>query len=206
MTKAETRARKAARREMKKPSRLEKLGHLDAALAHVKSFRLAVDVGAHWGLWTTVMAGRFERVEAFEPLQANVNRWRTRLVGFPNATLHPVAVGDEGGKGRLQGEEKHSKHYCIKDVAGDIDMVRLDDFGFTDLDFLKVDTEGADALVLRGAEETIRRCRPVCIVESVPRFEERYGLPEGAPMRFLESLGAVRVAEMWRDYIYVFPT
>lgn len=201
---AAAREAKADRRERKKPSRLEKLQHLDRALSYVKAFRLAVDVGAHWGLWTTVMAGRFARVEAFEPLQANIDRWHARLKDFPNATLHRAAVGDEARKVRLKDGESHSKHWAIKE-SGDIDMVRLDDFGFTDLDFLKVDTEGADALVLKGAEQTLRRCRPVVIVESVPRFEERYGLPPGAPMLFLESLGAVRVAEIWRDFIYVFP-
>ena len=46
------------KREAKKPSRLEKLQHLDAALSYVKSFRFAIDVGAHVGNWTRVMAGR----------------------------------------------------------------------------------------------------------------------------------------------------
>lgn len=193
-----------AKRMPKEKQRAEKLKHLDAALSYVKSFRLAVDVGAHTGSWTMVMARQFERVMAFEPFVDNQARWARNMAEFTNATLVHAAVGDETMKVRLQGE-KHSKHFCVKHDGGDIDMVRLDDYGFTDLDFLKVDTEGADALVLRGAEKTIRRCRPVCIVESVPRFEERYGLPPGAPMLFLESLGAKRVAEMWRDFIYVFP-
>ena len=195
-------------REAKKPSRQEKLRHLDAALSFVKSFRLAIDVGAHVGNWTKVMASRFERVLAFEPYPPNQERWRRNMEGVANATLVDLAVGDENSYVRLQGE-KHSKHFCIKvpGYGADSDgrMIKLDDYAFTDLDFLKVDTEGADALVLKGAAETIRRCRPVVIVESVPRFEARYGLPEGAPMKFLESLGAKRVWENWRDYVYVFP-
>lgn len=192
------------KRERKKPSRQEKLQHLHAALSYVQSFRLAIDVGAHVGNWTKIMAGQFERVIAFEPLSSNQERWRRQMAGIENAELICAACGDEHTQTRLQGE-KHSKHFCIKDAAGDTEMLRLDDYGYTDLDFLKVDTEGADALVLRGAEQTIRRCRPVVIVESVPRFEARYGLREGEPMLFLESLGAKRVAEIWRDYIYVFP-
>lgn len=192
------------KRERKKPSRQEKLQHLHKALSYVKSFRLAVDVGAHVGNWTKIMAGQFERVVAFEPLPSNQERWRRQMAGIDNATLICAAVGDERVRTRLQGE-KHSKHFCVKDADGDTEMLRLDDYKFSNLDFLKVDTEGADALVLRGAEQTLRRCRPVVIVESVPRFEARYGLSEGAPMLFLEQLGAVRVAEIWRDYIYVFP-
>lgn len=197
-------AKGEAKRMPKQKSREEKLKHLDVALSHVKTFRLAVDVGAHSGAWTLVMARRFKRVVAFEPFEANHARWEKKLEGVTNATLIKAALGDEHVQAHLQGE-KHSKHFCVKDAAGDIEMQRLDDYGFIDLDFLKVDTEGADALVLKGAEQTIRRCRPVVIVESVPRFEARYGLPPSAPMLFLESLGAKRVAEMWRDYIYVFP-
>lgn len=194
-----------ARRELKRLAHREKLGHLEVALSHVQSFRQAVDVGAHVGGWTMVMARMFERVLAFEPLESSQARWRRNMAGIGNATLIGAALGDERAMVRLQGGELHSKHYCVKDAGGGVEMLRLDDFGLTDLDFLKVDTEGADALVLAGAEQTIRRCRPVVIVESVPRFEARYGLPEGAPMAFLEQLGARRVAAMWRDYVYVFP-
>ena len=199
-----------AKRAAKKPSRQEKIGHLHTALTYVKNFRFAIDVGAHVGNWTRVMAERFEYVVAFEPLASNQARWRRHMEGVENVELVCAAVGDENVMTRLQ-DETHSKHYCIKDDAGDVEMLRLDDWldknyaDPIDLDFLKVDTEGADALVLRGAEKVIRRCRPVVIVESVPRFEARFGLSEGAPMKYLEELGAVRVAEIWRDYIYVFP-
>ena len=202
-----------------KPTRREKLAHLDAALAHVKSFRLAVDVGAHVGLWTKVLAERFDAVIAFEPFLPNVERFE-KNVQASNVLLSVSALGDREGMAYLTFEEKsrrsesmgsHSKHFVTWEEpakrldAGHVVTRTLDSFELQSLDFLKVDTEGADTLVLRGAEETLQRCRPVVIVESIAKYETRYGLQPGAPVDFLESLGAKCVANMWHDYICVFP-
>ncbi len=187
-----------------KPSRQEKLLHLDAALTHVTKWRLAVDAGAHVGNWSLVMADRFERLMAFEPMASNRETWQRHLAGKTNAELFAMALGDRHCKVRMDGTG-HSKHYATPDDAGDVEMVTLDSFALTDLDFLKVDCEGADTLVLRGAAETLKRCRPVVIVESAPKFELRYGLEAGAPMKFLEDLGARSVATYWYDHIFVFP-
>ena len=202
-----------------KPTRREKLAHLDVALVHVNSFRLAVDVGAHVGLWTKVLAERFTNVLAFEPFQPNVERFE-KNVKASNVLLSVSALGDREGTAHLTFEEKsrrtettgsHSKHYVTWEEpakrldAGPVVTRKLDSFDLKVLDFLKVDAEGADTLVLRGAEETLRRCRPVVIVESIAKYESRYGLRPGAPVDFLESLGAKCVGNMWHDYICVFP-
>jgi FkbM family methyltransferase len=189
---------------MRKPSRQEKLAHLDAALGYVKHFRMAVDAGAHVGNWTRVMAENFEKVIAFEPWPENYEKLLKSIVDTRNVTIYGAALGNKNALGRLCGEG-HSKHYVVEDNVGAVQILTLDEFELHDLDFLKVDCEGADTLVLQGAEQTLKRCRPVVIVESMPKLEKRYGLPAGAPLAYLESLGAERMAEMWRDFIYVFP-
>lgn len=186
-----------------KPSRQEKIAHLHAALAHVSEFRMALDAGAHVGYWTMVMAERFEKVLAFEPMPDNQEKWRRHLAPFGNAELICKALGDAPRRVSMLGEG-HSKHYASADPAGDTDMVTIDSLDLPVLDFLKVDCEGADALVLRGAEATLRRCKPVVIVESLLKFEVRFGLRPGAPMEFLKSLGATQVANFHHDYIFVW--
>ena len=51
------------------------------------------------------------------------------------------------------------------DVVLDVMLERLDAFEFLDLMFVKIDVEGAELDVLRGGAETLRRCRPLLLVE-----------------------------------------
>jgi hypothetical protein len=47
-----------------------------AAVPKITNFRHAVDIGAHCGLWSRVMAQMFGKLTAFEPLPANTECWR----------------------------------------------------------------------------------------------------------------------------------
>ena len=84
-------------------------------------------------------------------------------------------------------------------------MVTIDTLKLKNCGFIKVDVEGGDTAVLRGASKTIKKHRPVIIVESVPAYEARFGLPACAPIIFLESLGYELVETFWVDNILVFP-
>jgi FkbM family methyltransferase len=90
------------------------------------------------------------------------------------------------------------------DPEGSVEMVTIDSMHLKELDFLKLDLEGAEYLALKGAEETLRRCRPVVFVEVKKGMAERFGLEKDAPLRFLESLGAKQVTRLKNDYVYSF--
>jgi hypothetical protein len=47
-----------------------------------------------------------------------------------------------------------------------VDIQSLDSFQLKNVDFIKVDVEGFEADVLEGAEETIKRCKPLILVEA----------------------------------------
>lgn len=190
-------------KKLGKPSRLQKLDHLAEAIRHVKLRRHAVDVGAHIGLWSEVMARQFARLTAFEPLPENIRRWRERMAPYSNAELHGTALADHAGLANLIGKS-HAKNYISFVDAGAVAVETLDDCAFADIDLLKIDAEGADALVIAGAHATILRCRPVVIVENMPIFQSRFGLSEDAVPSAMLALGARLVAELWRDSIYVF--
>lgn len=187
----------------KKPTRFEKLAHLEAAIGYCKNFRAAVDVGAHIGLWSREMAHRFKRVWAFEPWPSNQEAWRHTMKAFPNAVLFKEALAARNFQARMEGEG-HSKHYIVEDKIGDINVRTLDGFAFQHVDLIKTDCEGADLLALKGAEQTIKRCKPVLIVETYPRYERRFQVKPGEMVRYVESLGAKQVAQYWCDVIFTF--
>jgi hypothetical protein len=75
------------------------------------------------------------------------------------------------------------------DTPTAVEARTIDQLGLTDLGFLKVDTQGSDLLVLRGARITIERCRPVITAE----FERDLSAPHGTTFddydRFFNELG-----------------
>lgn len=186
------------------------LGKYEVALAQVRHRGVAVDVGAHCALWSRVMALDFERVIAFEPVPRHIECWRANMAGAANAELHEVALGaDDAGFVSLHNRTPGScgdtgvAHPCesAELVAEDVPLETLDSFELTSLDFLKIDCEGYEDFVLRGAEETVRRFRPVVIVEQKPGMGQRYGLGETDAVERLISWGARQMTVISGDYI-----
>jgi FkbM family methyltransferase len=165
---------------------------LDEITFHRALFRpgTVLDIGAHDGLLTRPLAMLpGARVVAFEPLPAAF----ARLAGSvpPGVVLHPCALGASAGEALLAvpsvgGVAQEQWASIAKDydaIRRDDPLVdaiarhtvpqrRLDDFAFTDVTAIKLDVEGAEEEVIRGGQETIRRCQPVLSVE----IEERHRL------------------------------
>lgn len=69
---------------------------------------------------------------------------------------------------------------------------RLDDFSHVQChppDFIKCDVEGAELLVLRGAQETLRRARPILFVEMLRKWAAKFGYHPNAIMTLLADIG-----------------
>lgn len=193
---------------------------LRAALAHVKQFRTAVDIGAHCGLWSMQLAKKFALVHSFEPVAAHrecfvlnlVDHMSTsrQLAGIynpnelpeksDNVVMYPCALGDHEGKISIKTEPTSSGDSRVAG-DGDIPMHTLDSFALTDVDFIKIDTEGYELFAIRGGEETIKRCRPVMIVEQKGHGMKYFGFRKEEGIELLESWGMVRFQEMAGDFI-----
>jgi len=140
--------------------------------------RRALDIGANNGVTATLMAKTFQRVEAFEPhpvLSADL-----AVANIPNTRIHAVAVSATVGnaellvpisKGvRLTGWSSltgtlFESHDDLQRYV--VSTVTIDDFAFTDVDYMKIDVEGHELDVLRGAAKTIRQCQPWIVVEAL---------------------------------------
>lgn len=169
--------------------------------------RVAVDVGAHVGLWTRVMALDFERVICFEPKPDHQDCWRRNMEGVTNVMLHGCALGPGPGRVTLQTGPSSSGDTWVDPEAegGDVEMYTLDSFGLDVIDLLKIDCEGYELRVLQGAQETLLRCRPAIIVEQKPGHAEKYGLTEKEAVEFLKVLGAVTRGGIQGDYFLTWP-
>jgi FkbM family methyltransferase len=168
------------------------LTELEQALERVQRWTVAIDGGANVGAHSRFLAQRFEKVYGFEPApdtyQAfvrNVEDWNLgdRVVPLQQALSDRVESVSLGGAWRRRSLSRRVTG------GGSIACVRIDDLGLTDLAFMKLDLEGYEERALRGAQETIRRFKPVILFEDKPHKSEHYGKP-GAAHELLQSLGA----------------
>lgn len=154
-----------------KKNGIRQTDRLRMAFLGQKRFRTAVDVGAHIGTWSVLMASVFEKVHAFEPLPETYFCLKRNLNnrGLENVFTHWTALGDRSGLTDMSVDSQSDGYfnsYAAHVVEGNkFPMEKLDAFGLENVDFLKIDVEGTEADVLRGAEETIMRDRPVIFLE-----------------------------------------
>lgn len=190
----------------------------DKALPWVHNRGLALDVGAHVGLWSWPMSADFAQVMAFEPMAAHRACWHENLRERSNATLEACALGHESGTVRIRTRtpgssgdsgvdpvaERSSLRASVDDEGEEAPLRRLDEYALDGVDFIKIDCEGYELYVLQGAVETLKRCRPCLIVEQKPEtgMKERYGLAPRDVIRFLAGLGAKQRAAIQGDYVF----
>jgi FkbM family methyltransferase len=138
--------------------------------------RTFVDVGAHIGFYTMGLAPGFERVVSFEPSRFQYG-WLKRNAGlndYRHVSCEHVALGDQPGEAMLNVlSYEGGLNSLAQDVADQYNVIdryavpveTLDSRSLTDVDLLKIDVEGFEIPVLRGAVNTINASRPVILIE-----------------------------------------
>lgn len=172
------------------------------SLTYVKNKRVALDIGANVGLWSRDLAKQFETVIAFEPV-AMFRECLTRNVTAKNVEVRNVALGDREGMIRMIVTEGNTGHTHVDPNSnnGDTPIIKLDSLDLSIVDYIKIDCEGFEYRVLQGAEQTIRRCRPVVVIEQKPHdaYSRDYG--QFAAIDLLKSWGMVRLDQVKDDWI-----
>lgn len=178
---------------------------LKAAVRHCKQFRTAVDIGGHVGLWSKVLLRHFKTVHAFEPValhrQAFIKNVGKEILSQA-AFLYPCALGEQQGEISIHTTQGSSGDSWVEG-AGSIPMYPLDDFHIADIDFIKIDCEGYELFILKGATQTIATWRPIIIVEQKPNKATKFGLRDTECVNYLKKFDYKCVAEMAGDFIMV---
>jgi FkbM family methyltransferase len=160
---------------------------------------VAIDAGANIGLFALALTQYCHKVYAFE-ISEQTSRSLKRCahpkieiinVGLSNrareATLYtPVQANGSTldgwaslAAGNCPGINRHREQ--------SVHLKSLDAFGISECVFLKIDVEGHEVELLEGAAETIRRTRPVILMEVRERNRTRVNL-------LLEPLGYCRTS------------
>jgi FkbM family methyltransferase len=153
---------------------------LDIFISVAAESSMVADVGGNIGVFACLAASQMTdgKVVSFEPVASNVAYLRRNLElnGFTERVevveqavsdgigIAPIYIADSIGTHSLASANAQSERRI------DVSVTTLDDwFGQRKIDLLKIDVEGFDGHVIRGAKRTLARDRPTLFVEFTPQ-------------------------------------
>ena len=185
----------------------EDRGGISYILDQVKDGDTVFDIGAHKGgylYYFQQKVGITGKVFAFEPqtlLNAYLNELQ-KILQWNNVWIEAAAVSDISGKAILSIPFNHGKKsspcatiiqshmdFTIREKQ-EVDTITIDEYCRTHRiqpDFFKVDVEGNELSVFKGAKETLTQYKPRILFESEARFIGEKKVLE--TFAFLHSLG-----------------
>lgn len=146
----------------------------------------AVDIGAWYGPWTRGLRRLADRVVALEPA---ADLAHVVAAAYPDVRVVEAAASDQVGTATLHLPDGGAGVGTSSVEPGDgpavpVARVTVDSLDLADVRFMKVDVEGHELPALRGAEATVRRDRPLLLVEVEERIQ-----PIGPVISLLQGWG-----------------
>lgn len=171
-------------------------GEIELFRQVINSGDVVLDVGANIGSHTVCLAqlvGHRGIVLAFEPQRILFQTLCANLAlnSLINVDCRQAAVGDKAGSLLVPSldyfREANFGGLSLGEweVGTQVELVTIDSLQLVRCEFIKIDIEGMEASALRGALETIQRCRPILYVEN-DRASQSFEL-----QRLIDALGYV---------------
>jgi FkbM family methyltransferase len=164
---------------------------------------VALDIGANVGLWSRDLVKHFDKVIAFEPVSM-FRECLAKNVTSERLWASPMALGDQDMLATMvitEGNTGHSHIDPNKVGEGDVQVIRLDHLNLEHVDYIKIDCEGYEYKVIRGAEQTIRRCRPIIVLEQKPHDMYAKEYSQYAAIGLLQDWGMTKLDQVKDDWI-----
>lgn len=180
-------------------------GALDAAFKYVKKFDIAIDAGANIGLQSVRLAQKFNHVHSFEPTFVNYDCLINNVKRFSNVRVYKTGLGEreESAIIKLPIESKNCGAFSIIDfnnyeipvLTEQIPISSLDKFQISP-DFIKIDTQGFELFILKGAKNTLKD-KPVLLIECEKKQEKQL------ISSYLMPLGYTVVETVRKDSVWI---
>jgi len=176
-------------------------------ILRLRNVDLVIDVGANEGQFAAFLRrkGYYGRIASFEPIPAVCARLKQLHLNDPNWAVYELALGDYDGPGKLNIAKSSQLSSLLPPTRSnqkrerDVIPIRSEDITVQRLDtifpslratrpFLKLDVQGAEELVLRGAKETLLKVVGVQLEIALYQFYETQ-LLLGDVLRLMDDLG-----------------
>lgn len=168
------------------------------AAEFLKKDSIVIDAGANLGIFSILAAQIVSsgNIYAFEPVEDTYKFLRKNTEEYPRIICQRLGLGDvcaqkdifvntrsTGGSVLMDSPFYHTQ--CDSDMGGDVelvDIITIDDYveghNIPSVDFIKIDTEGYEAKILKGAERTIKKFKPIVAMSAYHNANDKNDLPK----------------------------
>ena len=169
--------------------------------------KVALDIGVYRGVYSYKFSKFFKHVHSFEPnplLFPYLNKNLKKIIR--NIELYNFALSDVSGETvlklplrsgsifkdnieelyQLGAASIHPKNEFNQSKKVNVRMEKLDNIQIKNIGFIKIDVEGHELEVIKGAKETINKYNPILLVEIEKRHSKR---PVNETINFINNLG-----------------
>ena len=160
-----------------------------------------IDVGAHIGRFSTLMAKQGWKVISFEPLKSNFLALENNLKvnnTHGNVRIFNAGLGSKSGNHTIYFNSLELGEASVSEKNGDskdaVQILRFDDlykdFNISDFCIVKVDVEGYEEQVLEGMHDFVKIHKPLFVIELWAEKSPKL-------VEFLKSQGYKRLHILW---------
>ena len=170
----------------------------------IQNWRNCIDVGTNNACNAIHYAKRFETVYCFEPTPSTQDLWERTIKSnsIDNCVLYRDAVGNEKTQSEIyihpkNGGHNHLDHTRFNERAKGSDVREkvtvnvntIDSYSFSNIDWMKIDCEGYELFVLQGAENLLRKDKPIVQIEMVRSQCRKFNYYPETVIDYMNSLG-----------------
>ena len=173
---------------------------LEKLITHCKSkdikFNHVLDIGAWVGTWTMAMNSFCGKVIAFEPDPVHYECLVKNC--SEDVETHQLAVGNEEKMISLSEDNFTQAKRVMGD--GNIPMVTIDSLNLDDVDLIKIDVEGYEMEVLKGADQTLKNVEYLMI--ELNNNSKKYGSSNLEIEKYLKKMEFEIIIKVWPDVVW----
>lgn len=159
-----------------------------------------LDIGANIGYFSILWGKKFptSTIYAFEPVKEtfNILKKNIRINNCVNIFPFPFALSNENKSGffcsspemRSIASEKNVLDYKKVEKIP-VSFIKLDFFNIENIDFVKMDAEGSEFNILKGSIESLKKFKPIVVVELFEYWDKIFEYHPNEVIEFLKEFG-----------------
>jgi len=180
--------------------------HRDTILKYIRQYKpvttSCIDVGSHVGFWSKDFTQYFKHVYAFEPIP-DVRECYVKNITKDNYTLYPYGVGSEEKTIKVLYDPKETGNTHASEQGNlEIQIKRLDSFDMLPIDYIKIDAEGYEIEVVKGAQKIIERDKPFIHVEAKKKVMVKQNITMNDIENYFQSINYKQVLSVKSELLY----